>query len=205
MAKASEKTISRLSLYRRLLNSLRYRGVKRVFSRELAAMAMSTPAQIRRDLMGLSCAGTPARGYSVVDLITAIGRVLDAPKGQRVALVGVGNIGRSVLAFFAGRRPKLSIVAAFDNDLAKVHRVVHGCPCYPLSDLGRVVAELDITLGIIAVPVRGAQKVADALMDAGVKGLLNFAPTPIRIRDGVYVDDVDFTSSLERVAYFARQ
>jgi len=200
----SEKSIGRLSLYRRLLNVLQAEGVRHIFSHQLAAMARCSPAQVRRDLMAVGYSGSPARGYEVPRLIESIREFLDSPGGQNVALVGVGNLGRAILAYFKGRRPNLRIVAAFDNDAYKANSVIEGCHCYPTDLLARVVEDHRISLAIITVPAGAAQGVADALVAAGVRGLLNFAPVRLRIPPHVYVSDLDMTVSLETVAYFAR-
>jgi redox-sensing transcriptional repressor len=96
-------------------------------------------------------------------------------------------------------------VAAFDNDPGKANRVIHGCRCYPIDDLQQVVRERDIRLGVIAVPAPEAQPVANLLCQAGVRGLLNFAPLRLWVPEHVYVENLDVTMSLEKVAYFARQ
>ncbi len=155
--------------------------------------------------MVLGCTGSPTHGYDVDCLIESVAQVLDAPEGQRVALVGIGNLGRAVLAYFVGRRPKLSIVAAFDKDPQKVERVTHGCPCLPMDSLGKTIREKCIEVGIITVPAGAAQEVADTLCEAGVMGLLNFAPVRLWVPSTVYVEDIDVTMSLEKVAFFARQ
>ncbi len=205
MPLTSHKTIGRLSLYRRLLMELTAERATNVYSHELASLAGVTAAQVRRDLMAIGYSGSPSRGYEVRELTGAIGRFLDDPTGQNVALVGVGNLGRAILAYFSGRRPNLRIVAAFDRDPYKVNRVIHGCRCYRLADLPEVARELDIHMGIIAVPASEAQDVAEMLSRAGVNGLLNFAPTSLRVGPQVYVEDIDITTSLEKVAYFARE
>ncbi len=201
----SQKTIGRLSLYRRLLTNPADEGQRYIFSHQLAALAACTAAQVRRDLMTLGYTGSTAKGYDRAELAAAIGRFLDDPKGTQVALVGIGNIGRAILAYFAGRRPKLAIVAAFDVDPAKTGRVIHGCRCYLLEELPRIAAELKITVGIAAVPAAAAQSVADALVAAGVTGIMNFAPQRLRVPPHVYVEDVDMTTSLEKAAYFSQQ
>lgn len=201
----SDRTIGRLSLYRRLLRDLLADGEKNIFSHQLAAMAGGTAAQVRRDIMAIGYSGSPVHGYDIERLLTSIGQFLDASQTQNVALVGVGNLGRALLAYFVGRHPTLSVVAAFDNDPAKANRVIHGCRCYPLDDLKSLVKEQDIRLGIIAVPAPEAQGVANALCQAGVRGLLNFAPLRLWVPEHVYVENLDVTMSLEKVAYFARQ
>jgi len=200
-----DKTVTRLALYRSILTNLRGEGVRYVFSHEMAELARVSAAQFRRDLMSTRASGSASRGYEVAALIDGIGKVLDAPDGEGAALVGVGNLGQAVLVHFNGRRPKLSIVAAFDWDPNKANRPVHGCLVYPMGTLPEVVERQGIRVGIIAVPARAAQDVADQLVAAGVRGLLNFAPARLRVPRGVVVEDIDFAMALERVAFMARR
>ena len=201
----SDKSIGRLSLYRRLLNVLQGEGVRNIYSHQLAVMAGCTAAQVRRDLMAVGYSGSPTHGYEVTRLIESIREFLDAPGGQGVAIVGVGNLGKAILSYFAGRRPNLQIVAAFDSDPYKVNRVIHGCRCYSMENLPDVARGQTIRLAIITVPAQAAQGVADALVQAGIRGILNFAPVRLRVPPHVHVEDIDMTVSLEKVAYFARQ
>jgi redox-sensing transcriptional repressor len=200
----SDKTIGRLSVYRRTMQKLLAEGREYVYSHEIASACGVTPAQVRRDLMPTGFTGSPNRGYSIPGLLQNIGNLLDDPEVQRVALVGVGNLGRAVLAYFMGRLPNLSIVAAFDQDSTKINRVVHGCRCYPMEDLSAVVAQQGVEVAILAVPANAAQAIAEQLVVSGVRGLLNFAPVSLRVPSDVYVEDLDMAISLERVAYFAR-
>ncbi len=200
----SDKVIGRLSLYRRLLISLRD-GSQYLFSHELASLVGVTAAQVRRDIMHIGYSGNPNRGYDVAELVKSIEIFIDPKELQFAALVGVGNLGRAILSYFSGRRPKLSIVAAFDTDPARYDRVVHGCRCYAIEDLDYIVSKTGINIGIITVPATEAQKVTDMLVNVGVKGILNFAPHPLHVSPDVYVEDIDMTMSLEKVAYFARK
>ena len=204
MARVSGKTIGRLSLYRRVLYGLLADGERSVYSHQLAVYVGGTAAQVRRDVMAVGYTGSPTRGYDITDLTRAIGNYLDAAQGQSVALVGVGNLGKAILSYFVGRRPRLSIEAAFDTDPAKVNRVIHGCRCYPLDDLERVVQSMGIEIGVLTVPADQAQGVADYLVQSGVRGILNFAPVRLSLPEHVYVEDIDMTMSLEKVAFFAR-
>lgn len=201
----SAKTIGRLSLYRRLLKDLAEQGADYVYSHQLATMAGGTAPQVRRDIMSIGYTGSPTKGYEVAELTDSIGRFLDDPSGQRVALVGVGNLGRAIMAYFAGRRPDLTIAAAFDADPYKVDRVIHGCHCYGMERLAEIIEAEGISVGIITVPAGSAQVVADQLVRAGVRGIMNFAPTRLRVPPEVYVEDMDVTMTLDKVAYFARQ
>ncbi|MHB9027947.1 MAG: redox-sensing transcriptional repressor Rex [Candidatus Latescibacterota bacterium] len=200
-----DKTIGRLSLYRRLLNRLIGEGVRSVYSHQLASLARVTPAQVRRDIMSIGYSGNPNRGYDILELVESIGQSLDDPEGQRAALVGVGNLGRAILTYFAGRRPKLTIVAAFDSDPRKCDRVIQGCRCHRIERLADVVSELGIDIGAITVPAGEAQRVADLMVRAGIRGILNYAPVRLQTPNNVYVEDIDMTMSMEKVAYYARK
>jgi len=205
MALTSEKTIGRLSLYRRILQQLIWEGQKNVYSHELAVRAQVTAAQVRRDFMTIGYSGSPVYGYDVNDLILSIAGCLDKPEGQTAALVGIGHLGRAILAYLLGRRPKLKIVAAFDNDAAKVNRVIHGCRCYHMDEFTRVVEAESIKIGVIAVPADHAQAVCNAMVKAGMNGILDFAPAYLRVPPHVYVETIDIAMSLEKVAYFSRK
>lgn len=204
MLMISTKVIGRLSFYRRLLKEAAADGTENMFSHELAALAGATPAQVRRDVMTIGYTGSPARGYHVEELRATIDAFLDTSSCGRIALAGVGNLGRALLSYFVGKAPQFSIAAGFDNDPAKVNRVVHGCRCYPMGQVAEVVAREGIRLALVAVPAGVAQDVAGELCRAGVTGILNFAPVRVWVPDGVYVENVDMSMSLERVAYFAR-
>jgi redox-sensing transcriptional repressor len=220
MHRASNKVIGRLSLYRRLLDERAAQTAQgrgpggngngngdrngHIFSHDLARLAGVTAAQVRRDVMTIGYTGSPARGYDVRELVDAIGRFLDPPGSHGIALVGVGNLGRALLSYFVSRAQHFSIVAAFDADPEKTNRVIHGVRCHPVDDLAAVVDDKDIREAIVAVPAPHAQDVATALCNAGVRGIVNFAPVRLWVPDGVYVENVDVTMTLERVSYFAR-
>lgn len=197
------RTIERMVLYKRLLGDLQSKGQKTLFSHELAALAHNTSAQVRRDLMTIGHTGSPRKGYDVNELIRKISSILDGSAERIIALVGVGNLGRAILSYFTYRHPGLTIVAAFDTDDAKVNRVISGCRCYHINCFEEKAKELGINLGIITVPAGYAQEVANKMVHAGIKGILNFAPIPLKLPDDVYADRIDIASSLEKLAYFA--
>jgi redox-sensing transcriptional repressor len=201
----SELVVVRLILYRRILRDLAFSGTRYVFSHQLAVLADVTPEQLRRDLMNVRYEGSPTRGYEVVVLEERIGTFLDPPTTQSVALVGVGNLGRALFAYFLGRRPLLQIVAAFDIDPAKVDRMINGCPSYHISEARTVMRDKGINVAMIAVPAAAAQSVADTLVEAGVRSLLNFADVRLRLPPDVYVEHIDIGVTLEKVAFFARR
>ncbi len=176
-----------------------------VHSHVLAAKAGLTAAQVRRDLMVIGYTGTPYHGYDVARLREHIDSFLFSRTEQKVALAGVGNMGRAILAFFSGRRPNLRIVASFEKNPDKYNRVFAGCPCYPIEEAPNIIAANQITIGIIAVPAEEAQYVTTLFVNAGIRGILNFARTALRTPPDIFIENIDLAMSMDKVAYFARQ
>jgi redox-sensing transcriptional repressor len=205
MSDISEKTIERLILYRSLLYQYKSDAEPAIFSHQLAKMAGFSSAQVRRDLMEIGYSGSPAHGYLREALIDSIGSMVDPPGREEVALAGIGYIGRAILAYFQGRSTHLEITAAFDTDPEKTDRVIHGCRCHPAEHLEKVVADRRIRIGILCVPSGQAQGVAERFVAAGVKGILNYAPTRLQIPESVYVENRDMITAVEKVAFFARR
>jgi redox-sensing transcriptional repressor len=201
----SRKTVGRLSLYRRLLDNLRESGTTNVYSHQLAHLAEVSATQVRRDFMVIGYSGSPNRGYQVNTCLASIESLLDGPTRQDVALVGLGRLGRSILAHFQGQRPFLRISAGFDTNPAVIGTTVEGCPVYSVDNLERIVAEQGIRIAILAVPPETAQTATEALVRAGVNSLVDFTSIPLRVPNDVFVDHVDITSALESAAFFARQ
>src|SRR5512137_1346131 len=193
------QTIGRLSLYRRLLLDLSAGGMQHIYSHQLASAAVATPAQVRRDLMMIGFTGSPRRGYAVEELIGAVNAVLAQSVETSVALIGVGNLGRAILAYFANRQPWVRFVAAFDTDPDKIGRVINGCHVYAVEQADDVLRREGIRGAVVAVPAADAQAVTDALVLAGVKSILNFAPVRLRVPTGVFVEDMDMATALDRV------
>lgn len=199
------KTIERLSQYRRSLLLLVADEKSHIFSHELAALLHITPVQVRRDIMLIGYTGTLRQGYDIRELIDLIGEILDSSEGQKVAVVGLGNLGRAILRYFIGKRSKLNITAAFDNNPEKIDRVYAGISCYHIDKLKEIIEQEGISIGIITVPASETSKVAEALVMAGIKGILNFTPTPVNVPAHVYLQEYDMITSLEKVAYFVKK
>jgi redox-sensing transcriptional repressor len=205
MKTVPHRTVGRLTLYWRTLRDLGGEYGSHIYSHVLASKAGVTAAQVRRDLMVVGYTGTPAHGYDVRRLKEHIETFLFPSTEQRVALAGVGNIGRALLKFFSGRRPTLRIVASFEKNPEKYDRLIGGCPCHSIEKAESVIGELGITIGIIAVPADEARFVAQSFVNAGVRGILNFARTPLQVPPDVYVEDIDLAMSMDKVAFFAHR
>ena len=202
--KLPEKTVGRLSEYRRTLLNCLAQGKTHIYSHELANLHNITAVQVRRDIMLIGYSTTAKKGYDVKALIEEIGRIIDTESGLSAAVVGIGNLGRAITAYFNGKRTKLKIVATFDTDPAKIDRVISGVKCYSVKTMKEVIQEKDITIGIITVPPEQAPQVTDNLISAGVKGILNYTSSPLNVPDNIHLEEYDMVTSMEKVAYFVK-
>jgi redox-sensing transcriptional repressor len=199
------KTIERLVIYRRELEELKANRLSHLYSHQLAELANNTSAQVRRDLMIIGCSGgNPRNGYNIEDLIENINDILEAKEGQKIALVGVGNLGKAILSYSSYRHSSLSIVAAFDTDKEIIGNSFSNCKCYHMDELKDKISELGIEIGIITAPGEYAQQIADSMVKAGIKGILNFAPASLNIPADVYLDRIDITMILDKIGYFTQ-
>jgi redox-sensing transcriptional repressor len=202
--KLPEKTVERLSEYRRTLLNCLAAGKTHIYSHELANLHNITAVQVRRDIMFIGYTSAQRKGYDISDMIKVIGNILDSETGLNVAIVGVGNLGRAITMYFVGKRSKLNIVAAFDNDPEKIDQLIAGVNCYHISKIPEIVKEKNITLGIITVPSDFAAEIAQNLIIAGIKGILNFTSVPLNVPHHVYLENTDMITSLEKVAYYVK-
>ncbi len=199
-----EKTVERLSEYRRTLLNLLSKGKTYIFSHELANLHNITAVQVRRDIMLIGYTGMLRKGYNIKELINVIKEIIDSEKGQNVAIIGMGNLGRAITEYFYGKRPKLNILATFDVDPNKVNKIISGAYCYHMNELEEIIKRENIIIGIITVPAEQAAEVAEKLVLSGVKGILNFTSASLNVPDYVYLEEYDMISSLEKVAYFVK-
>ncbi|MCK9424369.1 MAG: redox-sensing transcriptional repressor Rex [Bacteroidales bacterium] len=199
------KTVERLSQYRRSLLMILSKEKTHVFSHEVALMLHITPVQVRRDLMLIGYSGNLRKGYDIKELIELIGKIIDSEKGQRVAVVGLGNLGKAIISYFKGKRSKLAIIAAFDVNPEKINRVYDGVACYHVNQMTDIIKQNNISIGIVSVPSEQAPEIAETLALAGIKGILNFTPKPLNVPPYVYLEEYDMITSLEKVAFFAKK
>lgn len=199
-----ERTVERLSEYRRSLLQCLEEGKTHIYSHELAALHHITAVQVRRDIMFVGYTSMQRKGYDVKELVGVIEDILDSRKGLNVAVVGVGNLGRAITTYFIGKRSKLNIIATFDVDPNKIDRVISGVKCYPFSRLKEIVKAKDISIAIVTVPADAAREVAARLVEVGIRGILNFTTVSFPVTQDVYLDEYDMITSLEKVAYFVK-
>ncbi len=193
--------VGRLSLYFRELHRLADAGVTSVNSRELGQLVAVSPAVVRRDLSALGTIGRRGVGYSVRVLGDRIGVVLGTGVQWRVVLVGVGSLGDALLRYRGFERLGFRLIGAFDIDAARVGTQVGGVQVRHGSELEEALGDLRPDLAILAVPAETAAEVAGQLVAGGVSGILNFAPTTLRLSPRVAVVNVDLASELQRLAF----
>jgi len=200
-SRPSRATVGRLSLYLRQLEGILGQGTLKVSSRQLGQAIGITDVQVRKDITYLGNLGQPGIGYPTRDLIAAIRRVLCIDREWAVALVGVGNLARALLRYKGFLQRGFRIVALFDADPSKVGERVEGLEVHPPEKMREVIAATKAELGLLAVPSDSAQAVADSLVNAGVRGLVNFAPVVLRLPAHVSLVAVDLTVQLEQLAF----
>lgn len=204
--KISDAVVRRLPLYLRVLDDLVAEGeTESISSQDLGVKAGVSPALVRKDLAWFGEFGKQGVGYEVNFLRDELLRILNLHEEITVALVGVGSLGSALARYHLkrhGEDPSLKLIALFDLDPQKIGTSIEGIPVFSSTELKKHVEALKIKLAIITVPVEQAQEVADALIEAGVQGILNFAPVKLLAPDRVKVYNADLSLELQRLAYY---
>ena len=194
-------TIQRLTLYVQVLETFRREGSDVISSETLAKACNINPSQIRKDLAYFGEFGVRGVGYLVNDLITSIKQSLGVDRTWKAALVGVGNLGKALLRHQDFPRRGFHIVGAFDCDPFKIGEEVSGLEVICSRRLKEKVEELGVEIGLITTPPERAQRAANYLVDAGVRGIINFAPARLNVPDDILIEYVDFFHHLYAVAF----
>ncbi len=195
------KTIYRLSIYFRCLQRLKNNAMATVSSEALARGAGVKPTQLRKDLAHFGQFGTRGLGYDVSQLARMISDVLGNQTLQPVILIGAGNLGSALLTYGGFAQEGFEIVAAFDGDPAR-SRARSPVQILPMDSLETEIRERSVRMAILCVPAAAAQEVANRLFDAGIGGILNFAPIVIHAPEDVMVNNVNLAIELENLSYF---
>ena len=194
-------TLERLATYLRCLIDLEQDAVSTVSSAELERHTGINAAQFRKDLSYFGEFGKPGVGYNVPELRRRIARILKIHQDQPILLVGAGNLGSALAGYPGLREHRFNLVAVFDNNFAKIGRMLWNHEILDVSRMPEVNARLKARMGIVAVPRSAAQQVADQLIAAGVTAILNFAPAVLRVPAGVTVRNVSFVQELAVLSY----
>lgn len=191
--------IPRLSRYYRVLYE--YDKNTWISSKQLSENTGFSAAQIRRDLTYFGQFGIPGRGYKAEDLKKSIRSILGLDKKWKVALIGIGNLGRALLGYRGFKEQGFNIIAAFDVDKSKVGRKINNVIVYDMQDIEKVFKANDINIALITVPEAVAQSAAEKAVHAGVKAILNFAPAHLKLPPNVKQMHIDMTIEIERLSF----
>jgi redox-sensing transcriptional repressor len=203
--KISELTTNRLSVYLRCLNELSAKGINTISSDGLAKRFHLNSAQIRKDLAYFGEFGVRGVGYYVENLREHLTKILGLNNEHRVGIIGAGRLGAALADYQGFTQSNFSVSALFDADKTKIGQTVGNVKTYNIDELERIVAEKEIDVIIIAVPAEFAQDVLEKVTNTGIKAILNFAPTPLKIDENIKLKSVDLTISLESLSYFLAQ
>jgi redox-sensing transcriptional repressor len=199
--KIPDETVRRLPIYLRILLFSREQGNENISSRDIAVFLGVNSAQIRKDFSYFGDFGTPGVGYNIEELTKQIKKILKLDVIHRVALVGVGNLGSAILAYPGFKIYGFDIAAAFDNNPKKIRKKINNIAIESISRIP-TLKKRGINLAIVAVPAEAAQQTAEALVKAGVKGILNFSPCYIAVPKRVKVITIDIAMDLARLPYY---
>jgi redox-sensing transcriptional repressor len=200
-SKIPNETVRRLPVYLRGLALMSQQGLSSVSSSKLADFVSVNPWQIRKDFSYFGDFGTRGVGYGIENLAKQIKKILKLDTMRKTALVGVGNLGSAIMAYTGFGTYGFQITAAFDNDPAKIGRKMNDVAVESISMLD-TLGRRQVDMAIIAVPEQAAQDVADALVRAGIKGILNFSPRRIIVPKKIKVITIDIATDLARLPYY---
>ena len=194
--------VSRLPVYLRALRHLQAQGVQTTSSKELGELVGITAAQIRKDLSQFGEFGKQGTGYDIAFLVSKLREILKVGRVWDVALVGMGDMGHALARYqgFSDRGFRVTMV--FDNDPAKIGEQVGEFIVRDEKEMAAAIREADIHVAMICVPAADAQEVANELVKAGVKSILNYAPISLNVPAGVRVQYIDPAVGLQRMTYY---
>ncbi|QDT04723.1 Redox-sensing transcriptional repressor Rex [Rubripirellula lacrimiformis] len=196
-----QPAVGRLSLYFRELHRLIETGVTSVNSRQLGRLVDVSPAVVRRDLSALGTIGRRGVGYDVQRLVDRIGVVLGSGTEWNVVLIGVGSLGDALLRYRGFQRLGFQLSGAFDNSPRRIGTTIAGVTVLDAAVMDDFLVQKPAQLAILAVPADVAGDIADRLVRGGVSGILNFAPTTIKLPPRVAIVNVDLASELQRLVF----
>jgi redox-sensing transcriptional repressor len=194
--------IGRLPIYLRALTQLLEMGQEFTSSQELGQILGIGSAQIRKDLSHFGEFGKQGTGYEISYLHGQISKILNVDKDWSLALVGFGDLGQAIAHYGGFAEKGFHIRAIFDSDPAKIGKLANGAEVYDVMNIGQILPKEKIKMAIIAVPASAAQEVADRLIEADVRAILNYAPITLNVPNHVRVQYIDPVVHLQRMTYY---
>lgn len=201
MKRIADSTVRRLSAYLRFLEDFEHRGLATISSEELARHGGTTSAQVRKDLSFFGSFGKRGLGYSVPELAGRLREILGLGREWRVIIIGAGKIGAALAQYRGFRQRGFTILAAYDSNPEKVGRKLEGIPVRDIVQLEKDAQREHPEIAVLTVPGEAAQKMLDRVVKAGIKAVLNFAPTQLQAPADVTVKNVNMAMELEGLSY----
>lgn len=197
----SKATIDRLPLYFRTLRLAQDEGIDIISSDELGRRLTITPEQIRKDLASFGQFGKKGVGYYVNELKRNVGEILGLNNHWNIAVIGIGHLGAALANYQNFVTLGFNLVALFDQDPNVIGTTVNHVKVEDIANLGQIVKDRNIQIGIIAVPAAFAQGVADKLVSSGIRGIWNFAPIKMQVPDSMHIVNEDLSVGLSSLSY----
>lgn len=201
MARISDSTISRLSIYLRQLENVSDEGSATVSSSELAERSAVKATQLRKDLSHFGSFGVRGLGYDVTELTKTIRSILGLDERWNAVLFGAGSLGRALAGYKGFERHNIRIVAIIDSDPNKIGTSIEGVEIRDASQISAIRQETGARIAVLAVPAEEAQKLAEKIQDVGFQGIVNFAPVRLKVSDKVLLHSVDLAIAFEHLTY----
>lgn len=193
--------VKRLSLYLRQLEAFKRKDRRTISSKQLGESLNLTDAQVRKDLAYFGQFGHPGIGYRVDDLIAQVKRILGTDKVWNVLLVGAGNLGRALMAYKGFNAKGFRLTHVFDANPQVAGKRLGPFTIQPMGELAETIQKNNVRLAMIAIPADNAQAVVDQLVAAGIRGILNFAPTSVTVPPHIALNAVDLSVQLEQLSF----
>lgn len=197
----SQAVITRLPRYYRYLGDLKDAGVERVSSQELSRIMRVTASQIRQDFNHFGGFGQQGYGYNVDYLYIEIGKILGLHKSHNLILIGAGNLGQALANYMNFEKRGFIITGIFDINPDLIGKTVRNIPIQPMENMQGFIKENDVDIAVLTIPKTGAVKVAEQLVEYGIRGIWNFAHVDLEVPEDVLVENVHLSDSLMKLSY----
>lgn len=197
-----EVVVARLPLYTQKLNQLLREGRESVSSQEMADHLGITSAQFRKDISFFGGFGKQGTGYNVIKLLESLRSVLNLDRIWEVALVGVGRLGQALMSYHGFSSTGFEIVMAFDNDPEIIGKSIAGIKVLDVKEMQKQICHREIPIAILTVPAASAQEIADQMIACGVKAIMNYAPTTLKVPKGIRLTNIDPVLSLQTITFY---
>lgn len=200
---APKSVVKRLPVYLRILDNLIRRDIEIISSRSLSEETGFTAEQIRKDLAYFGAFGTRGTGYNTSYLRDKLLRIIGLDQQTNIVCIGAGHLGKALTRYNVTKNPYVRIVGVFDIDPKAIGEKIVHVEVKDIKDLAEVVKNNSVKVAMITVPPEGAQDAANVLVENGIKAILNFAPTKLRVPDDVHIHNADLTIELQSLIYYS--